>query len=99
MVRAKELVCEAAIKDVLANNCPSSHYQINGFCDDCACIQKTSSGWEVFNGRRGQKEGIAVFTNVVEACLELIRRLAYDEQEVFSWSEAFLSAIVGDNVA
>lgn len=77
---------EKEIIDILltvleTSNIPASYYNISGYADDAACIVKDRDKWKVFDGERGKKNNVSFYTNIVNACFDLISRVSDDMNE------------------
>lgn len=73
-----------ALKDALTlNGIPPYYYSLNGYSEEAICIEKNKDVWNVYLGERGKKNNTKSFTNVNEACLEMIASLteSYEQEK------------------
>lgn len=95
MVREQEMICTEALKETLANEFPVSNYSLNGYKEDAVCLQREGENWIVYVGYRSKKDDLKSYTNIVEACLEVIRSITGGNATIISsLSDSFFSKIV-----
>ena len=94
MDKNKEAICLKALDDLLNANIDDACYCLNGSKESAVCLELTQNGWEVYDKERNAKDDNMLFTNIVEACLEMIQRL-FRKTEVEFYKNVFLNAIVG----
>lgn len=100
MVAAKEQSCKLALKEVLSSEFPNYYYSIdNGYSDDAVILQQSNNEWDVYNGFRNQKKDICHFDNIVDACLEVIKRLSSSDSVLKKLRNAFYDLIIVDKIA
>lgn len=100
MVAAKEQSCKLALKEVLSSEFPDYYYSIDaGYSDDAVVLQQNNNEWDVYNGFRNQKKNVCHFDNVVDGCLEVIKRLSSDESILKKLRNAFFELIIVDKIA
>lgn len=54
-------------------------YSLDGYRDDCQCMERDGAGWKVYFGERGKQKKCVTFESQKEAGAELLRRLVRDE--------------------
>lgn len=57
-------------------------YCLNGSAEECACLEKTRWFWNSFNVERGNEFDLERFTNLEDACLHLMGKLADSQEEM-----------------
>jgi hypothetical protein len=60
---------------------PKHYYSLDGYQEESVCMSKQDGKWIVFEGERASKYNIQEFSNIKDACIECIRRLAYLNEE------------------
>lgn len=58
------------------NNVPETYYSLHGYGESCICLQKQGKKWMVFDGEREMKFNTSNYSNIDNACKELINRVA-----------------------
>ena len=77
MFKYSETSCIATVEDILGNQFSSSWFSTNGPKESAVCIEKQNDeNWIVYNYERGQKFQINHYSNVLDACIELIKRVS-----------------------
>ncbi len=100
MVREQEALCREALRETIANEYPISNYSLNGYKEDAVCLQQDGDVWVVYVGYRNKKDGLKSYSNIVEACLEVIRSITGGNMEkVNSLIDIFFSKIVTTKTA
>ena len=84
--------CELVLEKVLKSY-HSSMYSLGAYQDDAFCLQNNGKNWEVYNGIHGNKMDLKIYTNIIEACLDIIRRLALTDDERLLNENAFFNGI------
>ena len=77
---------EKIVKECFANTMKNigisdSYYSLEGYKEGASCIIKQNNKWLVFDAERAERYGVKEFTNVQQACLEVIRRFTYSEED------------------
>lgn len=98
MVKEKEDICLKAVNKVLSAEFDPNSFSTKGSKESAACIEKKAQAWEVYGYERGNKFQVSVFRNVVDACLELIRRIGMN-RNLDDLIDQFYSEIIGKSVA
>lgn len=97
-LKAYEKTCLNAVDAVLRDYVPSTCYSIGSAKESAACIEKENSGWVVYDYERGNRFDINSYDNIVEACLDLIRRVGGKAQSA-KLIDIFLSDVIrGDDI-
>ena len=70
-------------KALVAYDIPLGYYSFGEFSEEAICIEKENDKWIVYLGERGKKHSITEYTNIIEACMDMIERLAesYDQEK------------------
>lgn len=63
-------------KALQKNNIPETYYSLHGYGESCICLQKQGKKWMVFDGEREMKFNASNYSNIEDACKELINRVA-----------------------
>ena len=95
MVREKEELCVTVVEKVLRSVFGTHGFSVNGPQESAACLERSDSGWCVYNYERGQEFSYSNFSNVVEACLDLLRRMTPNADVLKELNDMFLSEIIG----
>lgn len=90
--------CIDVLSTLLTENIPVSHFAIGHSMDSAVCILKENGFWHVFYGDRNDRAEEAVYASVFSACIDMIHRLAYPENEERYVSELGL-AMFGKKIA
>ena len=93
----REEICIKELHAVLAEF-DSSEYSLNGEKDSAVCIEKMDTDWGVYECERAAKYDIHIYSNIVEACLDVIKRLAYSD-DLRRLTNIFLDAIMQIKIA
>ena len=59
---------------------PSEQYHLDGYAEECVCLERTDNGWEVYDGERGKRYTVFASPDLYQACLEMLDRLAESEE-------------------
>lgn len=97
MVKEKENIYLTVLNNVLSAHFDPGTFSIYGPSDSSACMQKENGKWHVYGFERGHKFSECEYGNIVEACNELIRRVAirYNPDK---YIDLFLSSLVSDRI-
>lgn len=60
---------------------PPVYYSFNGYSEDAICIERSSGMWIVYNGEKGNKYNINKYSDILDACNNLILRISENEKE------------------
>ncbi len=82
-----------ALEHVMTKRYPGHYFGFGEYCEEALCIEKTSDGWIVYNGERGNKYNVAKCDTVLYACMTLIRRKVRDIKEIERIEQDFISLI------
>ena len=53
-------------------------YSIDGYCENCLCIEKTEDGWEIYHGERGRKHDVRTYRSLASLIASVCDRLGYE---------------------
>lgn len=98
MEEQKELKCIDALNNLFAGRYGKDEYSTNGPKDSAVCIEKIDSKWAVYEKEKSSKNDYHDYDNVVEACLDMIARMAFGD-DIVALKNEFLNAIVGIKTA
>lgn len=90
MAEEKYLV---ALENVMSKRFPTEMYHIGGYQEAAVCIQLDDVGWVVYNGERGNEYDKVVCDTILKACLEFIRKMTHNKEDVKAMEEALLYEI------
>ncbi len=100
MVREKELTCQRALENVLKAEFPQCEYAVGGYKEDAICLQQENGEWGVYNGYRNTHDNLSLHANIVDACLDMMKRLSAGDSLVLqNLKESFFGMIVADRIA
>ena len=94
----KEDICISALYEICANNFSKDEYSLNGPKESAVCLEKVSAGWNVYEKEKNSRNDTFLFDNVVEACLDFLRRLS-SISEYKQLKETFFDAIIAQKSA
>ncbi|MCM1568544.1 MAG: hypothetical protein NC081_03740 [Roseburia sp.] len=66
-----------------------SFYSLEGYKEGASCIIKQNNRWLVFDAERAERYKVKEFKNIQQACLEVIRRFTYSEEDYVYLSGEF----------
>lgn len=95
---AREEKCIKVIRELFEKMYSEDEYSLNGPKDSAVCIEKVNTGWVVYECEKSSRRDLKEYNNVVEACLDMIKRMAYDEQ-IQKNTDDFLDAIMNISLA
>lgn len=82
-----------ALDKVVKKRFPCNSYHIGGYQEAAVCIQSDDVGWVIYNGERGNQYDKIECDTILKACLEFIRKLTHNVQEIASMEEELLFII------
>ncbi len=82
-----------ALEDVLSQRYPKSLFCIGGYQEAAVCVQSNHTGWIVYNGERGNKYDEIFCDTVLEACLEMIRKMTHRVEDISSMENELIKAV------
>jgi len=97
-MKAYERTCLSALGAVLKEHVPATWYSIGAAKESAACMEEEPPGWVVYDYERGNRFGIDRCDNVVEACLDLIRRVGGKAQSA-KLIDVFLTDVIRGGLA
>ena len=100
MVKEQVNTCKEALKMTLSAEYPSSNYSFDGYKEDAVCLQQDNDNWIVYVGYRNKMDDMKVYSNIVEACLEMIRIITGgNNNKIKVLSDSFFSKIIASETA
>lgn len=97
MSESKELMCINALELLLKAHFSEDEYCLNGPKESAICLEKNNSNWIVYDKERNSRNNEVSFSNVVEACLEMIERMFLSKSD--ESKTEFLESIVVSKIA
>lgn len=97
MSENKENVCLKALEDMLKQSFDKDEYSLGDVKESAVCLVKNGKSWEVFEKEKNSRNDLASYNNIVEACIEMIRRMYLSRSE--KYIEEFLEHIVVEKTA
>lgn len=98
MTVSKEEICLAALSDICRSNFEQDEYSLHGAKESAVCIEKGAQGWSVYESERNSRNDTRLYDNIVEAGLDLLRRLS-DSVNYNNLKDLFLDTIIGQQIA
>lgn len=81
------------LRQVLENmGIPESYYSIGGYKEGATCIEKVGKVYVVYNAERAEKYENMKCENELEACREIIRRIAQNNEDFEILKQEFYDA-------
>ncbi len=68
------------LNNTLKKHFAEAHYSFSKR-HDAVCLIKEDGNWKVFYSERGADFNVSYHDNIMEACIEMIRRLAEKDEE------------------
>lgn len=75
MSELKELLCIDVLNSLLQDNFDADEYSLDGPKESAVCLEHMGTRWLVYDKEKNSHNDEKVFSNVVEACLEIIERM------------------------
>ncbi len=97
MDKYAEQACIKAAQEIFSKNYNPDEYSLNGASESAICLEKNNENWEVYEFERNSKDNKAIYSNIVEALLNMIDRLAGENASALK--ESFLTAVIGKQTA
>ena len=76
MNAVNEELCIKALEKLCEKNFDYEDYSLTGEKEYAVCLEKTHSGWNVYEKERNAHNDSFLFTNAIEAGLDFLRRLS-----------------------
>ncbi|MCR4656255.1 MAG: hypothetical protein K5770_08525 [Lachnospiraceae bacterium] len=94
----KEERCIEALKEVCTGRFNDDEYSLDGPKESAVCLEKVAGEWSVYEKEKNSRNDSYLYDNIVEACLDLLRRLsvAKDYKEL---KDAFFDRIIVQKIA
>ncbi|MBQ9503375.1 MAG: hypothetical protein IJU93_00020 [Lachnospiraceae bacterium] len=95
----KEENCMKALQEICSDNFNDDEYSLNGSAESAVCLEKTTDGWMVYEKEKNSKNDTFFYDNIVEACLDFLRRLSM-EKNYRALKDVFFDRIIaGEKIA
>lgn len=65
------------------------YFSFNEATEQCVCLEKIGTTWQVYNVKRGLKFDIKEYELLYGACIKVIDRLAYSVEQSEHFTEKF----------
>lgn len=98
MTVTKEEMCISALNKICSENFEQDEFCLHGAKESAVCLEKSSAGWSVYESERNSHNDTHLYDNIVEAGLDLLRRLC-TAMEYNNIKNAFFDAIIGQRTA
>ena len=72
----KEESCIKALSEICSKHFRKDEYSINGPGECAVCLEKVSGEWSVYEKEKNSRNDSFLYDNIVEACLDFLRRLS-----------------------
>lgn len=76
MNATKEENCIKALQEICSDNFREDEYCLDGSAESAVCLEKTADGWKVYEKEKNSQNDSFLYDNIVEACLDFLRRLS-----------------------
>lgn len=94
----EELVINSFERVMEKNGISASFYSLKGYKEGASCIIKQNDGWLVFDAERAQKFKTEFFTDFRDACLEVLRRFTFSEEDYDYLRNEFLLVLTSQSI-
>lgn len=95
----KEENCLKALQEICSNNFNEDEYSLNGSAENAVCLEKTVNGWTVYEKEKNSRNDSFLYDNIVEACLDFLRRLSMKKDYKALKDDFFDRIIAGEKIA
>ena len=82
-----------ALQEICSDNFKDDEYSLNGSAESAVCIEKTTDGWTVYEKEKNSRNDTFLYDNIVEACLDFLRRLSM-EKDYRTLKDVFFDRII-----
>ena len=89
----KEESCIRALQDICSKHFREDEYSLDGPKESAVCLEKVSNEWNVYEKEKTSRNDSYLYDNIVEACLDLLRRLCL-ASEYKSLKDTFFESII-----
>lgn len=97
MSESKEMLCINVLDLLLRESFCIDEYSLNGPKESAVCLERKNLGWCVYDKEKNSLNDEKDFSNVVEACLEIIERMFLSKSNEIK--SKFLDAIIVEKTA
>ena len=98
MEKTNDQRCINALKAVLYRYYPELSFGFIGYKECALCMLEENGEWHVFEAERGNRYKEEVFPCVIESCIAMIRRVAFQPDEITRREFEFLDRYKGNVV-
>lgn len=95
MTIAKETVCLSALGKLFLKCFNQDEFSLNGPKECAVCLEKTASGWQVYEKEKESYNNLIIFDNLIEACLNMIERMTSNNVEL---KNIFLDMVISEKI-
>ncbi|MBO4373469.1 MAG: hypothetical protein J5829_00010 [Lachnospiraceae bacterium] len=89
----KEESCVRALQEICSEHFNEDEYSLGGPKECAVCLEKVSNEWSVYEKEKNSRNDSYLYDNIVEACLDLLRRLSL-ANEYKALKDAFFERII-----
>ena len=89
----QEEYCKDVLKDICSEHFKEDEYSFDGPKECAVCLEKVSNEWSVYEKEKNSRNDSYLYDNIVEACLDLLRRLSL-ASEYKALKDAFFERII-----
>ena len=89
----QEEYCKDVLKDICSEHFKEDEYSLDGPKECAVCLEKVSNEWSVYEKEKNSRNDSYLYDNIVEACLDLLRRLSL-ASEYKALKDAFFERII-----
>ena len=98
MNASKEEFCIAELGKICEGDFKTDKYSLDGPKECAVCIEKSRRGWGVYEKEKNSYNDSCLFDNVVEACLDFLKRMSpASDYKRLKWE--FLDSIIAQKSA
>ncbi len=94
----KEANCLEALREVCSEHFEEDEYSLGGPKESAVCLEKVSNEWSVYEKEKNSRNDTYLYDNIVEACLDMLRRLSL-ASDYKAIKDAFFDRIIGQKSA
>lgn len=89
----EEIICLYSLVETSKMGLLPKNYYFGDYAEWYICLNKTSTGWQVYRCERGNKFDIETFDDCKKACFKVIWECSYNKEEVEQAIEYFLMEV------
>lgn len=97
MSESKEMICLKVLDELLQENFEKDEYCLDGVKESAVCMVRNNKNWDVFEKERNSKNDLSTYSNIVEACIEMLKRMFISQSDEFIG--IFLEKVIVSKIA